>query len=570
MKKIKNILTAILLVTSLFSCSDILDKGPLDVYSENDVWNNTDLTQAFIYSALKNATDYMIWKDNWTDNDAILESGTDVNSEQIDRYYNAGWGYIKNSVDIYGDIRRCNMVLAKMPNAPFTETEKANFIAQAKTIRAMIYFSRARLFGKLMLVKELVDAESDMTLPRTATVKETYDFILDDLKEAAPDLPVEAAAGALSRGVAYALLGEVALHGAAYIESGQDEYYRIAAKACEDLFDLGYTLDTDYKGMFNDYDISLQSNEIILAQWRSAENTNFQDTWMQRLVPNISMSKLKKDPAEKYPLVEECAGWPQMFPSVDLANAYLAIDKDGTAKEWDQTSYYKDFKANGGRVYDAIYKHRDKRFEASIVYDSCTYFANKVFLREGGNLYYSSKNEDWGMPVSGYIYRKGVYEVKRLLNDQPSNYHYVLLRLGRSYLNYAEIKLRQGDKDTAIKYINKTRTIHGGLPELPLTTSLEETWKEYKRERRVELLHESDRYWSVLRWGKADGLEVVPELTVTQKFMKIAPDGRSFEIVDLPIYKEANVRKFTKKRYLFPVPQGERDNNGNLDQNEGW
>lgn len=49
------------------------------------------------------------------------------------------------------------------------------------------------------------------------------------------------------------------------------------------------------------------------------------------------------DVQAKYPLVEEMAGWPQRFPSVDLVNDYLVVDEDGKAKEWDQTSYYKKF-----------------------------------------------------------------------------------------------------------------------------------------------------------------------------------------------------------------------------------
>ena len=155
MNKIKNLFVIILFALVAFSCSDILDKGPLDKYSENDVWKSTDLTQAFIYTALANATNMMVWKDNWTDNEAIMEDGRDVNAELIDRYYDAGWNK-------YEDIRRCNMVLARVPEASFTNAEKANFIAQAKTIRAMIYFTRARLFGKLMLVKELIDPEADM------------------------------------------------------------------------------------------------------------------------------------------------------------------------------------------------------------------------------------------------------------------------------------------------------------------------------------------------------------------------------------------------------------------------
>ena len=79
MNKIKNLFVIILFALVAFSCSDILDKGPLDKYSENDVWKSTDLTQAFIYTALANATNMMVWKDNWTDNEAIMEDGRDVN-----------------------------------------------------------------------------------------------------------------------------------------------------------------------------------------------------------------------------------------------------------------------------------------------------------------------------------------------------------------------------------------------------------------------------------------------------------------------------------------------------------
>ena len=80
MNKIKNLFVIILFALVAFSCSDILDKGPLDKYSENDVWKSTDLTQAFIYTALANATNMMVWKDNWTDNEAIMEDGRDVNA----------------------------------------------------------------------------------------------------------------------------------------------------------------------------------------------------------------------------------------------------------------------------------------------------------------------------------------------------------------------------------------------------------------------------------------------------------------------------------------------------------
>lgn len=567
MKKLKNILAVVLLAAATFSCSDVLDKGPLDSYSENDVWKSTDLTQAFLYTTLRISTDKLIQNDRWTDNDIILDDGeaTAINKDLKDRYYDAGW-------NVYENIRRCNLVIAKMADAPFTEGERANFIAQAKFFRAMTYFSRARLFGKLMLVKELVDKDEDMTqYGRTATIKDTYDFILQDLKDAASGLRANEPTGMPTKGAAYALLAEAALHGAAYIESGQSEYYEIARQASEDLFALNvYSLDTDYKNMFNDFDHSQNSKEIILAQWKSSDNTIFQNTWMQDLVPNNDNNKNKEGSLPL--LVEELAGWPKSFPSVDLVNQYLVVDEDGKAKEWDETSYYQNFLAKGGYVSNAIYKNRDNRFYASIAQDSSNYFKNTITMRKKGNLNWASKAaEIWGTPISGYVYRKGVYEAVRLLNSEPTSYHYVLLRLGRSYLNYAEVMLRQNKVNAAIEYINKTRTVHGGLPELPSGLSAEEAWKEYKRERRIELLHENDRYWSLLRWGKADGLEIVKELNTHQNAcMEIAEDGKSFEIIDLPSNISDNNHAFTSRRYLFPVPQSERDVNPSLDQNPEW
>lgn len=579
MKNITIKTISLALVMGCTACSDVLDKGPLDKFSENDVWESAELAQAFLYPSLSYATGQLVWNDKWTDNDVIQDDGgaSNVNKEQIDRYYDAGWNPDGNNDkigDVYSNIRKCNLMLQKMEeNTTFLEQDKKYLIAQAKMQRAMIYFSRARLFGKLMIVDRVLDPEEKMELPRTETIKDTYDFILKDLQDAVVDLPASiknSEVGILTKGAAYALMAEVALHGAAYIESGQDEYYNIAKKASEDLFALGqYSLDTDYEKMFNEFDYALSSKEIILAQFRHENNTKFGDTWMQTLVPNVNNDKLKDIANPK--LNDSFEGWIGMFPSVDLVNDYEVKDVDGTAKDWDQSSFYKAYQQNGGYVSNAIYQNRDNRFYATVVQDSSRYFNSLVTMRTKGNMHWDSKaGGDWGMALNGYLYRKGVYTAKPLLNSDPTYYHYVVLRLGRSYLNYAEVMLRQGNISTAIEYINKTRTVHGGMPELPLSLSSDAAWKAYKRERRIDLVHEGDRYWSLLRWGKADGKDKVEELTKVHHSISISEDGKSFEIIPLPYQTSFNERVFTKKRYLFPVPEGERVNNPSLDQNEGW
>lgn len=565
------------LAMSFTACNDVLDKEPLDKFSEKDIWTSAELSQAFLYPTLSDATGKLISTDNWTDNDVIQDNSevANVNAENIDRYFNAGWDNIGDSKRaIYGQIRKCNLMLQKMEeNTTFLEQEKKHLVAQAKMLRAMIYFSRARLFGKLMIVDHVFDKDEKMELPRTETIKDTYDFILKDLQEAASDLPVSlesSKTGMLTQGAAYALIAEVALHGAAYIENGQAEYYALAKKASEDLFALGqYELDPNYEKLFNEFDYALSSKEIILAQWRHENNTKFSDTWMQNLVPNNSNDKSKEFITPK--LNDSFEGWIGTFPTPDLVSEYEVKEADGTAKDWYQSTQYKNYQKNGGYVSDAIYRNRDDRFYATIVYDSTKYFNSTVTMREKGNLHWNSKvGSDWGMALTGYIYRKGVYTAKPLWVSDPTYYHYIVLRLGRAYLNYAEVMLRLKDVGTAIEYINKTRTKHGGMPELPKSLSVEEAWKAYKRERRIELVHESDRYWSLLRWGKADGKNQVEELMKVHHSMSISEDGKSFEIIPLPFQTTANERIFTKKRYLFPVPEGERVNNPALDQNEGW
>lgn len=576
MKQMNIKIMALSLTLGCFSCSDVLDKKPLDKFSEDDIWGSPELTQAFIYPTLNDAARKLVNDDSRTDNDVIVDRSGDskVNKEQIDRYYDAGWNAYDESVglDVYEGIRNCNLVLENMKNSSFLEKDKTYFTAQAKMLRAMIYYSRARLFGKLMIVDRLIDKDENMEFPRTNTIKETYDFILKDLQEAAPDLPVTLSnqQGMLTQGAAYALIAEVALHGAAYIETGQNDYYMIAKEASEALFNLNaYELDTDYEKMFNDFDYALNSKEIIFAQWEPENGTTFADTWMQGLIPNVNNSKIIDEALPK--LNDSFEGWVSMLPSVDLVNTYQVIDKDGKAKDWDKTSYYQDYKVNGGYVSQTIYKNRDARFYSTIVYDSTQYFNSLISTRKLGNLHWDSRiSGDWGIALTGYLYRKGVYTKKPLWYADPTYYHYIIMRLGRSYLNYAETMLRLNDANTAIEYINKTRTAHGKLPALPTGLPIEEVWKEYKRERRLELVHESDRYWSLLRWGKADGKDIVEELTKVHQSISISEDGKSFEHILLPYRSSENERIFTKKRYLFPVPQSERDLNPSLDQNDLW
>ena len=134
--------------------------------------------------------------------------------------------------------------------------------------------------------------------PRSKTIKETYDFIINDLTEAAEGLPVTASAGALTKGAAYALKAAVCLQGAAFLTDSNEkrDYYQQAKKACEDLFALGiYSLESDYGKLFNDYSTGLSSKEVILATYYLSETTRMSGTWMQSIVPNQGAGKIPEE-----------------------------------------------------------------------------------------------------------------------------------------------------------------------------------------------------------------------------------------------------------------------------------
>ena len=441
MKYIAILSTFILLFAS---CADDLDKSPLDKFSEDKVWRSAEGAQTFINGTLYVSKLLTENADDWSDNSVVnteMSAAVRTVRELMTNANDYGWNK-------FGEIRRCNLIIEKVTaSEDIKEADKEPLIAQAKMLRSIVYYTRARLFGRLMIVDRVLTPDDDLMFPRSKTIKETYDFIINDLTEAAEGLPVTASAGALTKGAAYALKAAVCLQGAAFLTDSNEkrDYYQQAKKACEDLFALGiYSLESDYGKLFNDYSTGLSSKEVILATYYLSETTKMSGTWMQSIVPNQGAGKIPEEVAAVWP-VENFEGWHDKSPSQDLVDAYEVVDADGNAKTWDETSYYKNFKPNVDYVSNAIYRNRDARFYSTIAYDSVKYFNSIITTRVGGNLYYlNNKEKDRHMTKTGYLYIKNLYQDKSVIAGVPTDWHLIHLRLGRSYLDYAEALLRLG------------------------------------------------------------------------------------------------------------------------------
>ena len=599
MKIMKYIVPALLGgMLTLQSCEHFLDTKPTETYSEELVWGSRSTADAFV---LRTYPDILgLYHDFWGDdqitlNTILRQSCPGEARDLINREHD--FGFNKFSI-----IRRCNLIIEQASaSTALSDLDKKELVAEGKMLRAMIYYYQAKHCGRVIWVDRVLQVDDEFNLPLTESIDRTYDLILSDLDDAIAGLPEEYPAGRANANAARALKSEVCLTAAAYTTDAtrKKTLWEQAVVAVDAI--QGYSLDANYGGMFNQEN-SYSSTEIILARYFSKENTNGGDTYMQTVIPNQGNDNLKKlgrGPLFKKDWVFEC--WLEHSPSQNLVDDYLVIDQlTNEAKKWNTTSQFvnntnvisndavRDLAVNADeldehslayetkdkgrdtRINDFMYTHRDKRFYATIVQDSCEYYGELVTMHKTGNLQRCSLGEAPGtaeMGSTNYLWRKGVYiNDWRIFVDVPTDYHYVIFRYGRALLNKAEALLCLAKSDPsklseAVATFNQTRTVHGGLPESEAST-LVEAWKDYKIERHVELPMEGDYYWSLLRWGKygeeandgqPSGSEVIKELRTPATFIEISSD-RHRMFIGTQGYGNAD-RTFSKKRYLYPIPQ---------------
>ncbi len=594
-RHIKIILALAIPIFFGISCNKILNTQPYDKFTEATVWGSRATADAFVYNTYNTivygyySSNYPI--DTYTTN-SIPSSGEAVTREEITR--DQDFGFNKFSA-----IRRCNLIIQKVAESTgLTATDKTELTAEAKFLRAMTNFWLAKRFGRIVWIDKVLSADTtDYNYPLETTAS-TYQKIMQDCDDAIAGLPATSLAGRANKYAAYALKSEVGLQAAAY--TGDATYYQKVVDAADVIISKGgYTLETDYESMFNEKD--RYASEIILGTYRSKENTTISDIAdAQNVVPNTNNDALARTGSgPKFKVDRIFEAWGYYAPSQNLVDDYLVIDDvTGKAVRWDQTTQFKQnvTKVTGtdpnavdagkitgsGRINELMYYNRDKRFAASIVYDSCTWFNELVTTCVKGNL---NREVNGGLatccvPITNYLWRKGVYNVSpRVYYGIASDYHWVVFRLGKIYLNKAEALLQMGKISEAVTAFNNTRTVHGGLPASTASNSAD-AWTDYKRERRVELAKESvgDYYFSLLRWGKyggdanfgrAPGAKIV-ELEDPATYISIANNRKSYEVIKIT-YNNNYIRIFDNtRRYLFPIPQGQIDRNPKLTQNPGW
>jgi hypothetical protein len=170
--------------------------------------------------------------------------------------------------------------------------------------------------------------------------------------------------------------------------------------------------------------------------------------------------------------------------------------------------------------------------------------------------YWDFKNRILRSEAGSWMVGSG-YEVFGLFNAwKPMRYAEVLL-------NAAETCLRSNDAGSALTYINEVRE----RARLAPLTSV--TLTDLKREKRLELYREGNRYIDLVRWevlNDADGITASNMLGEQGHYISTF-DGVT---VNTQAYVLTQYGWKKGKHELLPIPESELNANRNIVQNPGW
>lgn len=502
MKKISILGISFLLIT-LGACKKWVEYDPHDdfVITERDYLKSESDYRAMavgVYSPLQWLNQVVPVSDIASD-DAVSggESAADVLSlQQIDDFTH----YPVNSTiaDLwqvsYEGINRANY-LQQYKNQNLAG-ETVNFAGKEALygeiyfLRAYYYFNLVKMFGDVPLFTDKRLTLSDSRQLQRSPKADVYRQIEQDLTAAIAVLPaIQVEKGRATKYAAQALLGKVFLY--------QQKYDAAAAMLENVITPNAFSLVTDFGSMF------LQSGENGPESVFEIQYSNGQGTYdwghVTRGQGNYAVQQCGIRGLNGSGAMPYAAGWSTNLPTQNLANAYAAGDKRKAVTVLDIEAY----------------KTANPSF--NITYQVAPYKNTGLYNQK----YLPRKGE-----TSGQV------ELNYLNNQRTIRYADVLLMAAE-----ANAKATAPNETKARTYLNLVRRRAFGDNLHDITASGAALYDAILAERRLELAMEGDRFFDLVRTGRAAAV--------------LGPLGF-----------------VTGKHELFPIPQAEAD--GGLTQNSGY
>ena len=478
----------------------------------------------------------------------------------------------------YDGIHRVNTFIrsVKGMRGIITDEQVNEYVAEAKFLRAMFYFSLTGLFGGVPYYDESTNVNEEfmnLKQPRSS-LEEVRAHILEDLDEAIKYLPVEHAAseyGRATKGAAYALRGKVHLYDKEW-QSAINDFEEIVYNKSNNY---GYALDDDYARVFKLYNGAKSPETVFSIQNKSGVGTEYGMQIQALMGCRGAYGSCWNNTVPSTQLVDMYEfkdgrpfNWDEIFPGYNAMTPeqrkeLLSVEMDGSG------TIVGLREADTAKILSA-YTCRDPRLMATVIVPYSHYMGNigrttnvdLIFALDhnlagnanGGTI---QNNAGW---VS-YLYRKFVTEGDQggaISNRLHTPFAFPLIRFADVLLMLSEAYNEAGQLDKAVTEFNKVRARVGmpgfnSGPAWMVVSNKEQMAERIRKERAVEFAGEGLRFSDLRRWG----------YEIAHKTLN---NVDAVNIYGEPIYTHL----FTERDMLWPIPGVERERNKELTQNPGW
>lgn len=235
MKKLLYISVALAGFT-MASCKKELDLNPYNALPPDEVFQtDADFQNAIngVYYNMTHSSNYYVGGDGFNfvaSNDIISDNVIGFSDGRGSGQTFSDWTYTPLTTtlfyqDGYAIIRAANEVIANINNLPSSDPNKNDFLGQALAIRGIVHFDMVRFFGTAyqsaaatdLGVPYITDVEAYNSNPPRGTVKNNYDSIEVDLKNAAAIIGADAD-GRIGQAAVYGYLARLYLNEGDYAD----------------------------------------------------------------------------------------------------------------------------------------------------------------------------------------------------------------------------------------------------------------------------------------------------------------------------------------------------------------
>lgn len=577
----------LLLLCGSFSC-DIMDKAPLDIISEEAVWNDKALINSYI-NGVYSELDFLI-RDGYGYEEVDPTSGlSDEGRQGRDWHplYSTWKGGLLNKEGglleqwRYATIRKTNEFLEKIETSVIvSEGEKKILSGKIRYARAITYFYMVKRYGGIPIITkaQAMDAPMEELLVSRDKEADVYDFIINEMDQIANDLPESygndevgyptkyAALALKSRAAMYAASiatwGKVQIDGLVGIPTTEAErFWKASYDASKEIIDskafaLYNQLPNDKAENFRKLFLDENNVEVIFSKQLTGEQvgSNY----------DLFMSPF-----------QFCPGWGGSNTAVYLEMVESFENVDGTPGTFDRT-----LALSQPWNLTEFFKDKDPRFFASVYYEG-TMWKGEAVENWGGIITEDSSKVTTGFyqgkPAQGRSFSAAGYaggaitgfNVKKYLDDdlipvdaEKTKVDFIVFRYGEILLNHAEAAFELGKIAEALDAVNQIRERAG----IALLNNV--TRDAIRHERKVELAFEDQRWWDLKRWRIAVDA-ITRNFSGIYTFYDMQSGKFRIEMNENAMGGVPSV--FKEEHYYFPITPGRISNNPNLaPENPGY